>query len=297
MAGDLIKRSVLLIPVLGAILVAQPAGVPKFEVVSVKPCRPDAPRGRSNNAPPNGPTELLRINCQTVERLIEIAYDFLATGKPRFRGNPIPIEGAPGWIHSERFTIEAKSETPQSVGMMDGPMMQQILEDRFKLKLRRDPRQVPVYFLTVAKGGPKNLAPAKPGSCLAWDLDHMAAFRPGAGVEPCGIIGRRIDAGTAVVEIFGATMATFAEQLQILVDRDVIDKTGISGTFDIHVEMPVEDLTTDAAGRPDDAAPRPPADESAMAFAAVRKLGLKLESGTGPGEIFVVDHIERPSEN
>ncbi|HTS78218.1 MAG TPA: TIGR03435 family protein [Bryobacteraceae bacterium] len=95
----------------------------------------------------------------------------------------------------------------------------------------------------------------------------------------------------------GTTMANFGEQLQILVDRDVIYKTGISGNFDIHVEMPVEDLAADASVGTDDAAPHSPADESALAFAAVRKLGLKLESAQGFGEVFRIDHIERPGEN
>ncbi len=275
---------------------AQPA-VPKFEVVSIRPCRPGTPNTRSDNKPPTGPTEILTINCQTLHRLIEDAYDAYATGNLRFRGNPVPIEGAPAWVRTERYTIEAKAETPQTRGAMHGPMLQHILEDRFKLKLHREPREVPVYLLTVAKGGPKHLQPAKPGACLAWDLDHLPALRQTGNDSLCGIVGRRISAGTAELEIFGTTMANFAEQLQILVDRDVIDQTGIPGTFDIHVEMPVEDLAADpSAARPDDA-PRPPLDEAALAFAALRQLGLKLDSAKGPGEIFVIDRIEKPSQN
>jgi uncharacterized protein (TIGR03435 family) len=280
-----------------ALVRAQSVPRPTFEVVSIRPCRPDTPRARTNHAPPSGPTEILRIECQTVERLIEDAYSAYATGKLRFRGSPVAIEGAPAWIRSERYTIQAKADAARSRGVMHGPMLQRILEDRFGLKLRREPKKVPIYVLTVAKGGPKNLHPAKPGACLAWDLDHLPAIRQ-VGGDLCGMIGRRINAGNAEVEILGTTMANFAEQLQILVDRDVIDKTGISGVFDIHVEVPVEDLTADAsAGRPDDGAPRTPADESALAFAAVRKLGLKLESAEGPGEVFLIDHVERPSEN
>lgn len=279
---------------------AQSAAEPRFEVVSIKPCRDDAPRGRSGNTPPSGPTATLIVNCQTALRLIEQAYDTYATGRLKIRANPSPIEGAPAWTRSERYTIEAKAESPQGRAIMRGPMMQQILEDRFKLKLRRVLREVPVYLLTVAKGGPKNLEPAKPGSCVAWDLDHMPLPAPGQPEpSPCGMIGRRIhaDTGIAEVEVPGTTLPNLAEQLTILVDRDVIDKTGIAGTFDIRVEIPVDELTVDAPDRRDDATPKPPSDEVPLGFATARKLGLKLEPGKGPGEILVIDHIERPSEN
>ena len=277
------------------LLRAQPT--PKFEVVSVKPCRPDATRQRSSNKPPSGPAEILTINCQTVERMIEDAYDAYATGRLRFRANPVPLEGAPDWVRTERFTIQAKAESPQSRVTMHGPMLQRLLEDRFQLKLRREPKEVPVYVLTVAKGGPKNLEPAKAGACLTWDLDHMPTIRPGGEDTPCGLIGRRIDGGVGHVEIRGASMATMAEQLSILMDRDVIDKTGLAGTFDFHVEVPADELSADSSAAPRDDAPKRAVDESALAFAAVRRLGLKLEAAKGLGEVFVIERVERPTEN
>lgn len=277
---------------------AQSTPIPKFEVVAIHPCRPDSPRARTANARANGPTQILTIQCQTIEHLIEYAYDFLATGEMRIRGTPIPIEGAPAWIKTERFSIEAKSETPRSRSVMQGSMMQRVLEDRFKLKLRRVPTEVPVYFLTVAKGGPKNLVQPK-AACATWDFDHMPAPAPGqADFELCGMISRRVTNGTAEVDVRNTDMPNFAQQLTILAGRDVIDRTGIAGKFDIHVEMPAEELVSDTPPDPRDAStPRPPVDESALAFAAVRRLGLKLESGKGPGEVLVIDHIERPSAN
>lgn len=271
--------------------------VPEFEAVSIHPCRPDTPRGRNGNAPADGPSEILSIHCQTVERLIQNAYDFVATGKLRVRANPVPIEGAPSWIKTERFTIEAKSETPQPRGVLNGPMMRRVLEDRFQLKIRRVPTSIPVYFLTVAKGGPKNLSPPK-APCAAWDFDHaLPAPQPGeTDFELCGMISRRIAKGSGEVDIRNTTLPNFAGQLSILAGRDVIDKTGIAGSFDIHVEIPLEDLTADSPAREPDA-PNHPLDESALAFGAVRRLGLKLESGKGPGETLVIDHIERPSQN
>jgi uncharacterized protein (TIGR03435 family) len=278
-------------------LPAASAQTPKFEVVSIRPCRPDSPRSRSGNRPPGGPTDLLYINCITVEQLIQNAYDVLATGTTRFRAEPVPIEDAPAWVRSERFTIEAKAESVQPRAMMQGPMMRMVLEDRFKLKLRRVPREIPVYFMTLVKGGPRNFVPAKPGSCMAWDLDHMPT--PTASDPdpfPCGMISRRVQNGTAEVDLRGASMPNVTEGFAVLLGRDVIDKTGLSGVFDIHVEFAAEELTAEPAPR-DAGPPAGRIDESALGFAAARKLGLKFESGKGPGEIFVIDHIERPSEN
>jgi uncharacterized protein (TIGR03435 family) len=108
------------------------------------------------------------------------------------------------------------------------------------------------------------------------------------------MIGRNVRSTNGTLELYGSTMPDLAEQFSMLVGREVMDKTGLSGAFDFHEEVPVDELAT---GPRDPAAPGPPADESALAFAAVRKLGLKLQSAKGPGEIFVIDHIERPSEN
>lgn len=280
---------------------AQSQQVPKFTVASIKPCRPDVPRGRSGAQSPRYSPGRLSIQCQTVERLMAYAYDVLATGKPRFRGIRTPIEGLPAWASSERYTIEAESEGREGRGMMEGPMMQKLLEDRFQLRLRRVPREVPVYLLSVEKGGPK-LTPAKAGSCIPLDFDKgfPPPPKPGEMETPlCNMVwrGAPSGAGTAFVDVRAVTMASFADQLSILVERDVIDKTGISGTFDIHVDFPLEELPAEWSEPNDPAGPPRRLDESPLAFAAVRRLGLRLESAKGTGEALVIDRLERPSEN
>jgi hypothetical protein len=74
-----------------------------------------------------------------------------------------PIEPGPAWIDSERYTIEAKAEGTVDRGMIKGPMLQIILEDRFQLKVHWEDREIPIYGLTVAKGRPK-LKPFREGS-------------------------------------------------------------------------------------------------------------------------------------
>ncbi len=79
-----------------------------------------------------------------------------------------PLQGGPDWIDSERYTIDAKPESPQTRAMMNGPMLQALLEDRFKLKIHRESKEVPVYALVVAKGG-ATLSATKPGGCTPHD--------------------------------------------------------------------------------------------------------------------------------
>ena len=112
-------------------------------------------------------------------------------------------------------------------------MMQALLEERFQLKIHRETREVAVYELTVAKGGPK-LQAAQPGKCVAIDRDHPAPQpQMPPGVMPCGLFAP--SPAHDGVYMYNTTLAFFSGQLSRLLDRDVIDKTGIAGTFDIHV--------------------------------------------------------------
>src|SRR5262249_47372554 len=114
--------------------------------------------------------------CTTVFNLINGAYVLFADGhvNPQSR---VPIEGGPSWIHTSRYRIDAKADGAQSQGMMHGPMLQTLLEDRFKLKIHRETREVPAYALTVAKGGIK-LNTFKEGSCIPLDLKIFEQFPP-----------------------------------------------------------------------------------------------------------------------
>ena len=132
------------------------AANPRFEVASVRLCRADAAsphRGDSKNGGRGASPVSLRLNCQTVMSLIQWAYVNFAGD----RFDPlasIPITGGPAWIDSDLFEINAKADAPRSWGTLNGLMLRTLLEDRFKLKIRRETRGAPVYALTIAKGGP-----------------------------------------------------------------------------------------------------------------------------------------------
>ncbi len=110
---------------------------------------------------------------------------------------------------------------------MLGPMMQALLEDRFGLRLHRETHEELVYELTVGKSGAK-LPAAKDGACAHFDVDHP---EPPAGMHLCGVLILSLRPGTTPAAFYGATMADLARGLTRLLDREVIDRTGIAGGF------------------------------------------------------------------
>jgi uncharacterized protein (TIGR03435 family) len=92
------------------------------------------------------------------------------TGQPNAPVSPnffkMPIAGGPSWLDSDGYSIDAKPEQPVNIEMMKGPMLQALLEDRFKLKLHKEATEIQVFELTVGGKGPK-LEAAKQGSCVA----------------------------------------------------------------------------------------------------------------------------------
>jgi uncharacterized protein (TIGR03435 family) len=205
------------------------------------------------------------------------------------------IKGSPTWINSERYTIDAKADGPQSRETMLGPMMQKLLEDRFKLKIHCETKEVPVYELTVAKGGPK-LQVSRETGCVPFDADKEVSIPQGKHL--CGVLIRSVNPSVPTA-LYGATMSDLCRGLSRLVGREVIDKTGIGGVFDIRLELSTADLFPLARRVPSDGdAPASATDPSGSSiFTAVQKLGLKLESGRGSGHFLVIDSIERLSEN
>jgi uncharacterized protein (TIGR03435 family) len=167
------------------------------------------------------------------------------------------IEG-PDWLKSEAFDIvgTVPSRVPNSELW---PMLQTLLADRFKLTLHRETRTLPVFELVVAKNGAK-IQPVEPGGPSGtWQGNNELTAKK----EP---------------------MSDFAAVLSRLLDRPVIDKTGLNGVYDFTMEYRRED-SADTTGP--------------SIFTSLQdKLGLKLEARKGPVEILVIDHAERvPSEN
>ena len=326
----MIRASVVAALVCAPVLLSQSR--PKFEVASVKPCassRGEAAGKGSGGGAGGGigwSADRLHVRCVTLDNLIRDAYLSYPQGKRwaaatrqeatpeafgvQYGGGCIycgrgvapvsmrlfrqPIEGSPAWASTQRFSIEAKAERPTTPEMMRGPMMQILLEERFRLKIRRESKAAPVYELTAIEGGVK-LNAAKDEGCTT---GPPASREGGAPQHICGRGGTEKN-GTLFT---GITLAKLASDLSAWVDRDVVDKTGIPGVFDIYVDAQIvtDELTANEPA-PDGAPPRPPDINRVATYrqfrAGLEKAGLRLEPAEGTGPYLVIEHVERPSEN
>lgn len=243
--------------------------------------------------------------CASLESLIQWAYNGFANGRHFDARSAIRVEGGPEWVHgsppgasADRYTINAKAEgSPGMLAMLTGPVMRALLEDRFQLKLHRATREVPVYSLTVAKGGAK-LEPFKEGSCFDWEDPGHPKLPPSQEPRP------NCRQWTSVV--YGATMKELCAMLaEDDLDRPVIDKTGLAGMFNFALDISPEDrgipgdVAAAATGRRGSGRPAliDPADRFDAARTALRKIGLDLKAAKGPQEAIVIDRVERPSAN
>jgi bla regulator protein blaR1 len=280
---------------------AQSGPRPQFEVASVKRCIDDdiAPGGRGGMGPSFSPGRMT-LNCITVQGLIDAAYVMYANGRnfDRMKQPLIPIGGGPGWIDSERFTINAKAEDKATAYVMEGPLLQTLLEKRFNLKLHLETREIPVYNLVVAKGGPK-LRPFQEGSCTPVPpIDMTKGIEPWpslpAGQRYC-LVGGGARGPNFSMEAQGMSLDEFANFLSSG-PRPVVNKTGIKGEFEFKFEFGLDDAgrqrLTELTGNDPGEPTMPPV------FTAIQEQpGLKLQSAKGKGEFLVIDHVERPGEN
>jgi len=183
-------------------------------------------------------------------------------------------------MNSERFTISAEVPTPASKEMMMGPMMQPLLEDRFKLKIHIESRDVPAYDLVLAKGGPK-LPQTDTSFC-----SRIAPNHGGQGTGPP-------NAPNCTMQMRDLSMENLALLLRPMLgptmNRPIVDKTGIKGRFDIQMVWALD--PNEFAGR------QQQPDLPPLPVALKEQLGLELVPSKGSQQTIVIDHIEEPTPN
>lgn len=293
-----------------AVVFGAPAA--KFDVASIRLCRPSdigptVPGGRSGGGNLSTTPGKLHVHCMSLDALVKLAYTaddplINTSGTADTR----PVRGGPSWIHSDFYTIEAKTEDTVANGparnasparkLMTGPMLRALLEDRFEVKLHRETAAVPMYALTVAKGGLK-LTPMEQGCTPPDFTKHPSLSDPDLPKPPCNTTMGKQNGPNRVTDLVG-TLRWLAQALSSSMDRHVIDKTDVADVFRIHLEyMPDENTpqrllnggsTADAAS---DIPPGP------SIFTALEQLGLKLVPIKGAQGYIVIDGVERPSEN
>jgi len=232
---------------LAALAQAQPpAARVEYEVVSVKPGDPNDPSSSGRSTPGT-----MEMRNATLNTLVRGAYNL----------NEFQLVGGPKWVNSARFHVDAKfpAGTP---GDQTRLMMQNMLADRFKLKVHRETKTLSEYALVVAKGGAKLEAASE---------DDKKRTRSSQGPRQ--------------IKTWGAPVSNFARMLISAVGAPVLDQTGLDGLYNFILEFaPLE------GARPED-------DKLPSIFAAVQQLGLKLEPIKGPVEVLVIDSAEMPAAN
>ncbi|MGD0888921.1 MAG: TIGR03435 family protein [Acidobacteriaceae bacterium] len=242
----LVGLAFLLNPVLALAQDARPA----FDVATVKLDTCGGPK--SNRAS----SDQIIITDQTLKQLVVLAYSV----------QPYQVSG-PAWMESVCFDITAKY--PPGTKFSDRwLMLRSLLEDRFKLTVHHESREMPGYALIVAKGGFK-LKPSDPGepSTSGGDQGHVWTFR-----------ARKIE------------MSTLAYELADSLGDVVVDRTGLQGVYDFQLRWASDDMSSPADSD---------ANSAPSIFTALQDtLGLTLQRQKVPVDVIVVDHVERvPTEN
>jgi len=248
----------------------------EFEVASIKPAAPDA-RGMFIRTTEGG---RVNVTNMTLKEIIVLAY----------RIQPFQIQGGPPWVSTERYDISAKPEGKPKDGEIQ-LMLQALLKDRFQLTLKRETRELPVYALVLAKKDGAlgaNLVESKEGSCAVPDPNAP----PKPGQRNCG----QQMMSPRSLKAVSAPMNQVIPMLARMLGRTVVDKTGLTGKYDIDLQW-TPDETQLAGLSPEARAASSDASGPSIFTALQEQLGLKLESQKGPVEVFVVERAEKPSEN
>jgi uncharacterized protein (TIGR03435 family) len=258
------------------LLVGQPAAPkPSFEVVSVK-------RNLSGQSGGGGGFRTggrFQITNVWVELLIRLAY---RQGATLF---PSQIVGGPEWMRSDGYDIAATvggdlaGKTPVELLPVQPMLLQSLLEDRFKLKVHRETRELQRYALVLARKD-KVLGPQLRPSRIDCSVDFTKCS---------------LNVQTGAFTSGSTPIAALANYLaSTVVQTVVVDRTGLEGRYEITLEW-----TPDRAPLPPtgDAPPAAASDKPSIFAALQEQLGLKLEPERGPVDVVVIDHVERPTEN
>ena len=237
--------------------------VPKFDVVTVKPSDPNRPgklftiRGR----------HVMTINT-TLNDIVTFAYGLHVK----------QIVGAPAWFATDKFDVDGVPDVEgQPSSKQFKLLFQSVLTDRFKLTFHHDQKELSVYALTVGKSGPKMTEsihkPTDP-------VNFIFRGKPGA------------------LMVTNATMKDFCDGMQSAVmDKPVVDHTGLTARYDFNLNWTPDESQFESMGGFKPPATEDPNAPPALSTAMQEQLGLKFDAVKAPADVFVIDHVEKPSAN
>ena len=272
-----------------------------FEVASVRPAAPvtsGTMNVRAEGGPGTGEPEKYTVENLDFAGLVMFAYDI--------RRDQIV---GPDWIRGERYNITARVPAGATRAQFR-VMLQNLLAERFALKIHWGSRERPIFQLTAANGGPK-LKESKPETPEG--EDRPAPRKPARGPEgypslPPGdepmMLTSSVNGGGVAAALRGRreTAAEIAEQLSHQLGRTVTDATGLEGRYDYTLYWIVAPSSRAATAIPPDPnGSAPPAEEASgptLREAIEQQLGLKLEPARGPEKTLFIDRVEsKPAEN
>jgi uncharacterized protein (TIGR03435 family) len=262
-----------------------PVKSPAFDVAAIK----QNTTGGTNGSFGGPPSRFTATNAPVL-RFIMFAY----------RMQDDLIEGAPDWVKNDRWDINAKADGDFPATTIDGPdvrrdMLRALLVDRFKLSAHTETRQQPIYALVVAQPArplPERLHPST-FDCAALGAAIRRGQQPPTPVmTPDGTPDCSISTPPGRLNMGTQPMRQFAAILSDIVQRPVVDRTGLAGHYSASLTYTADNSRVNVADQP---ATDP---NAASIFTALQEqLGLRLESTRGPVEVLVIDHIEKPTSD
>jgi uncharacterized protein (TIGR03435 family) len=282
---------------------------PEFEVASVKPSASPYGNGPvavgSRGGPGSTDPSRITYNRLGLNGLLTTAYGV----------QPYQVIG-PDWLATERFDVTAtipEGATKDDVKLM----LQNLLVDRFHLTLHHETRELPLYELTVGKGGPKMKPSVEDTSAQPGGPSPPPTFKDGVPQLPAGHRAMMLLVRPGGLHMVAnvQTLAMFAQNLSNQLRSPVVDKTGLAGTYDFVLDFtldryqgfdglggvppPPPPPAGGATGTPVAPLVAPPQDEAPSIFVALQEqLGLRLEKKKGPVDVLVIDHADKmPTEN
>jgi uncharacterized protein (TIGR03435 family) len=240
---------------------------PAFEVATIKPTPPDWHGGRYYRMES---AHQFEARNYTLKYLVSVAWSV----------SPKAISGGPAWVDADSYDILAKAPGEKRPTVDEQmKMLQSLIVDRFHLTFHREPKEMPVYALTIARGGPK--------------LTESTLLPDDAPEGPPPLVFVLSPQGVSVPARY-ATIGELAAVMQrAAMDRPVIDQTGLKARYDFTLEWTPDE--SQFGGRfPPPAADRVHPD---LYAALQQQLGLKLEATKGAVQTFVIDQAQRPTEN
>jgi uncharacterized protein (TIGR03435 family) len=237
---------------------------PAFEVVTIKPSSPDH---TGKNIGVSG--RHFKMTNFNLEDIIGLAYGLHIK----------QVIGLPEWSNKALYDIDGVPDTPglpsiKQMGLID----QKLLADRFHLQFHRETRQLSVFAITVAPGGPKLT------KTTALPTDMQAFYFKGLGD----------------LTVRNQTMSDFATWMQTVLDRPVVDHTGLTDRYDLTLKWTPDDSQFAQFRSSGMQLPTPSSDPNAppsLYTAIQEQLGLKMEAVKAPDVVLVIDHVDKPTAN